>query len=169
MSKNTININVTVNDYEDIYNKFNNNILSDDLSKYIYDECKGKSIKNNIKINIMSKIKFDRKQKEKIVDMIRSNYGIDVKENLLYLKYANVIGVILFIIGLLLILIYNVLINYNLIWLSEIILIIGWLMIWEAVYNYVFFETKKRMKIKRLKKLTNCKINFIEDDLNESD
>lgn len=168
MNRDTININVIINDFNDVCNKFNNMILSEDLSKYIYDECKGKSLKSNVKINIKSLSKLNNNQKNKIVDMIRSNYGIDIKENMLYIKQTNIKGIILFIIGILLIIIYNILSNFNLASLSEIVLIISWVMIWEAVYNYIFLETQKIIENKRLKKLTNCKIKFIEDDINES-
>lgn len=158
---NITNINITINDYSDICNKFNNDMLSEELSNYIYNECKGNPIKNKIKININSVFEIDGLQKDKIIDMIRSNFGTDIRENLLYLKHTNTKGLISFIIGVILILIYNILNTLNLSWISEIILIIGWLLIWEAVYNYLFLETNKRIKIKRLIKLTEAEINFI--------
>jgi len=168
MKNNRINIDVTLSDYSDVYNKFNSNSLSSDLSNYIYDECIGKPIKSNININIKSEVELSKEQKSKICDMIRSNYGINIKESSLYLKYFNIKSLVLFLVGIILIVIYSVLTNYNLIWLSEIILIVGWLMIGEAVYNYIFLEVQKRIEIKRYKKLATCKINFVEDDINES-
>lgn len=163
MDNNITSINITISDYSDICNKFNSNMLSEELSNYIYNECKGKPLKNKVKININSLFELDDDQKEKIVDMIRSNFGIDIKENLLYLKYINIPRIILFIIGIILVFIYTFFDSLNISWLAEIILIIGWLVIWEAAYNYLFLGTKKRMQVKRLKKLTCCEINFIDE------
>ena len=44
--------------------------------------------------------------------------------------------------------------------LSEMILIVGWVAIWEAVYAWLFVRDKDNIKIKRLKKLANCEIKF---------
>ena len=168
MNNKEININITVDNLDDITNKFNNTTLSDELSDYIYNECKGNSLRENIKINIHTSKQFTDEEKEKIVDMIRSNYGIDIKENMLYIKYTNIKGLILFIVGIFLICIYNFLNNFELAWIPETILIISWVVIWEAVYNFIFLEVQKRIEIKRLKKLTNCKIDFILGDIDES-
>lgn len=168
MNNKNIDINITIDNLDDITNEFNNTKLSDELSNYIYNECKGNSLKENIKINIHTSKQFTDEEKEKIVDMIRSNYGIDIKENMLYIKYTNIKGLILFFVGIFLICIYNFLNNFELAWIPETLLIISWVVIWEAVYNFIFLETQKRIEIKRLKKLTNCKIDFILGDINES-
>lgn len=167
MNTDEIIIDITINDLEDITNRFNSKKLSDELSNYIYNECKGNSLKENIKINIHTTKDFTNEEKGKIVDMIRSNYGIDIKENMLYIKYTNIKGIILFIVGIFLICIYNFLNNFELSWIPETLLIISWVVVWEAVYNFIFLETQKRIEIKRLKKLTNCKIDFIIGDVNE--
>ncbi len=168
MKNKNIDINIAIDNLDDITNKFNNTKLSDELSNYIYSECKGNSLKENIKINIHTSKQFTDDEKEIIVDMIRSNYGIDIKENMLYIKYTNIKGLILFIVGIFLICIYNFLNNFELAWIPETLLIISWVVIWEAVYNFIFLETQKRIEIKRLKKLTNCKIDFIVGDIDES-
>ena len=167
MNTNEIIIDITINDLEDVTNRFNSKKLSDELSNYIYNECKGNSLKDNIKINIHTLRELTDDEKEKIVDMIRSNYGIDIKENMLYIKYTNIKGIILFIVGIFLICIYNFLNNFELSWIPETLLIISWVVVWEAVYNFIFLETQKRIEIKRLKKLTNCKIEFVIGDVNE--
>lgn len=45
--------------------------------------------------------------------------------------------------------------------IPEIFLIISWVAIYEAIYSFIFVDTKEMIKTKRLKKLTNCKIEFI--------
>ena len=114
MNNKNIDINITIDNLDDITNEFNNTKLSDELSNYIYNECKGNSLKDNIKINIHTLRELTDDEKEKIVDMIRSNYGIDIKENMLYIKYTNIKGLILFFVGIFLICIYNFLNNFEL-------------------------------------------------------
>ena len=46
--------------------------------------------------------------------------------------------------------------------LSETILIIGWVAIWEAAYAWLFESDKIKIRIKRLKKLSTCDIKFEE-------
>lgn len=157
---NSLNVDVIINNKDDITNKFNNNKLSDELNKYIYDECIGTPLNKEIIININTKFDLNKEDKNKLIDMIRSNYGYTIREEMLYIKYNNIKGVILLIIGIIFILISNLISLTNIFWLQEVLLIISWVTIWEAVYNFIFVETKKKIKIKRLKKLTNCKIKF---------
>ena len=161
---NTTKIEVMLNKKEDMVNKFNNNILADDLAKYIYDECTGMPLNRKVTIKINSTEKLTDDEKNKLVDMIRENFGLDVKENMMYIKYDNIKDLFLFLIGVLLIVIANLITNTNFLWLHEVILIISWLAIWESSYNFVFEDTKRRIKIKRLRKLSTCKIVFDDEE-----
>ena len=46
---------------------------------------------------------------------------------------------------------------------SEIMLILGWLAIWESTYSFIFNGLSLKIKIKRLKEITKAKINFIQE------
>ena len=67
---------------------------------------------------------------------------------------------ILLLIGVLIIIIYFIFKDSPVI--SEIILIIGWLMICESVGRLVFSRTETKFKIKRRKQIIKSKINFID-------
>lgn len=157
--KNIININVLLNEEDDMYHKYNKETLNPELGKYMYDECLGYSLKNEIIINIKANFDMDKELKNKLVSLIRSNYGLEVREQLIYSKYTNIKTIIFFTIGILFLIINQVL-NAN--FISEVFLIIGWLGIWDTLEQICFVDTKKRVKIKRLKKLTKAKINFID-------
>ena len=45
---------------------------------------------------------------------------------------------------------------------DQVIYIFGCVSVWEVAYNIIFVETKIKEKNKRLKKLTEIKINFNE-------
>lgn len=98
------------------------------------------------------------KYKEEIINKIHNNYKTDLNEQLLMIKYSNIKNFVISLLGILfLYLYYFIKINFV---LSEMILIVGWVAIWEAVYAWLFVRDKDNIKIKRLKKLANCEIKF---------
>jgi len=153
-----IEIDIMINNKDDIIDKFNKNKLSSELSQYIYRQCFGTPLKKHVTLNIICKDNLSIEDQNNIIDVIRSNYGNLISENLIYLKHDRSKTLILFIIGILLLTTSKLIKEFI---ISEILLIIGWLSIWEATYNFIFDDNKKRVKIKRYKKLTKCKINFI--------
>ena len=149
---------ININDEKDYENKYNSNNLSSELSNYIYEECKGKSINNKVLIVIKSKYQMKDKEKEEIINKIHNNYKTDLNEQLLMIKYSNIKNFVISLLGILfLYLYYFIKINFV---LSEMILIVGWVAIWEAVYAWLFIRYKDNIQIKRLKKLANCEIKF---------
>lgn len=162
--KKRIEIDITLSNKNEIFNPFNKDQLSDELSNYIYNQCKGKPIKNNISINIMHSFEIKNEEKKEIVDAIRSNFGIDIKENTLRLKYELLVEFILILIGSVLIITSNYFDNLHALILGEIISIFGCVIIWEVAYNLIFTDTKTLIENKRLKKLTKAKISFKKEN-----
>lgn len=159
--KKRLEIDITISKDCKIYNQYNEKQICDELSEYIYSQCKGKPIKN-ITLNINHKFQMLNNEKLKLIDAIRENYGIDIKENLLKLRFEHIKEILLIIIGAILLLISNFFNYVDSPIISEIISIFGCVIIWETAYNVFFLETEIRIAIKRLKKLTNAKINFNE-------
>lgn len=162
MNKQTL-INITLTEETEIFNPFNNEQLSDGLSNYIYSQCKGTNAKNNIVINISHDFSLSNEEKKIIVDAIRANFGIDIKENILRLKYEFLIELILILCGSILLIIAKLFDKINSLLIGEIISIFGCVAIWEVAYNIIFTDIKTLIENKRLKKLTKAKINFIEE------
>ena len=156
MKKEKLNINITINKETQLYNPYNKEQLSDELSNYIYSSCKGTPTKKNIKINILHNHKLEDEEKREITDAIR----IDIKENLLNIQYDLSLEILLIALGTILLITSKVFHNLNAIVIDEVISIFGWVMIWEAAYHFLFVDIKKMIENKRLKKLTEAKINF---------
>lgn len=149
-------------DNENIYkNPFNENKLSDALSNYILEECKGFDYNSEIEIHIKTNFDVKREEKINIINMIRTNYGNEIKENDVYMNHL-IRRNILFFLGGCLFTAYSFLVEDVSVILSEIILIIGWIGIWEVVYSIFFSESKKRLETKRLRQLANSKIIFFK-------
>lgn len=161
-NKENIKIEIELNEESKIYNEFNNNQLSDKLSNYIYNQCKGISNISDIELNINHSFKMTEEEQIKLIDAIRANYGIDVKENLIRIRQEHFKELLFLILGILL-LIFSNLFNYiNASLIDEVISIFGCVTVWEVAYNIIFVETKIRLQNKRFKKLTEIKINFNE-------
>ena len=83
-------ISINIKKKEDYVSKFNDNILSKELSDYIMEECKGYPLTSNICIEITSDYNMNEFEKNKIVDMIRSNFGTEISE-LMFFRKKNII------------------------------------------------------------------------------
>lgn len=147
-----------------IYNQFNDSQLSDELSNYILEQFRGIPLKTDVTLNICSNFKMTKAEKNKIVNEIRENYGLDIKENLLKLKFAHLKQIFILFIGLILILISHLLTAEYYYLLSQFLSIFGWVMVYECVSSFVFFNTKIRYQNIRYVKLIKSKIIFTEPE-----
>ena len=156
-SKQTIEINLTSKDkYK---NPYNENKLSTKLTEYIQEECKG--IPYNCQIELIFNLHFEltKPEKVKLINMVRSHFGNEISENIVYHDSLFKKDFFLFLFGCLFIAISTG-IQEDFPVSSEIILIIGWVGVWEVIYSLFFSDYKTRLKIKRLRQLTNSKITF---------
>lgn len=153
-------IEITLKEKSDFQNKFNAKNLSNELSNYIYEECQGTAITNDVKLVIFSKFTFSEEEEKDFYEKVHKNFGMMVKEEELLLKYSNYMKGILFFLGVILVASSYLLKNIHDFIISEVVLIIAWLAIWEATNTFLFENNKKRLKIRRLKKLAECEIEF---------
>lgn len=151
-------ISINIKNKEDYVSKFNDNILSKELSDYIMEECKGYPLTSNISIEITSDYTMDTLEKNKIVDMIRSNFGTEISELMFFRKKNIIIDFILILFGILSLLFY--MFSYDNVILSELILVFSWVLIGESVYNLLFTGIINKINIERKRKITNCEIIF---------
>lgn len=151
-------INIELNSKEDYINKFNNKRISSDLDSYILNEIKTVKLTDKITIEINSNFDLTKEEQKELVSMIKLSYKDDLDELLLYEKKIMSKAIILLIIGIIILLIYYL--SNNLFFISEFILIIGWLMIWEAANGLIFSRTENRIKQVRRKQLIHSHMYF---------
>ena len=144
-------ININLKKKEDFYSRYSNSKLSSEITEFIYNECYGENYKNNIVIN--------NKKKNSMMDTIRRTFGLKVQDELYYYEKAKFKKTILFLIGIVLIIIYYL--SFVEV-VSEIILILGWLAIWESVYSFLSDSSKDYIRIYRLRKLASSRIYFVD-------
>lgn len=160
MKKENHLIDITISDLNKVTSDYNANTLSDNLGNYIYKECQGIPIRNNINLKITTNFELSEEKKKEISDLIHSYYGLEVQDNLIFNRYNLIRNLILMIVGfIILILAFNIQNkSYNVI--PEVMIIIGWILLWEVLYYFLFNNAKSNLKIKRYKKLAKCKIKF---------
>lgn len=158
-------ININLKKKEDFYSRYSNQKLNSELTDFIYNECYGEDYKNNIVINIYTKLKISKNEKNDMMDTIRRTFGLKVQDELYYYEKAKFKKTILFLIGIVLIVIYYL--SFIEV-LSEIILILGWLAIWESVYSFLADSSKDYIHIYRLRKLASSRIYFLSSSEEDS-
>ncbi|MBE6152776.1 MAG: hypothetical protein E7166_00920 [Firmicutes bacterium] len=151
-------IEITLNNKKEYLNKYNNNRISKELNDYILEECKTIELNNDIELHIDVKFKINDNEKHKLLDMIRENYGSSIREIEILLKKIYLLNILMILSGTVFLMFYFI--SSNIPVISEFILIIGWILIWEGIYNILYQSFKNAINIKRRKKLTNCKIIF---------
>ena len=101
-----------------------------------------------------------------MMDTIRRTFGLKVQDEIYYYEKAKFKKTILFLIGIVLIVIIYYLSFIEV--LSEIILILGWLAIWESVYSFLADSSKDYICIYRLRKLASARIYFLDPSEQDS-
>lgn len=108
--------------------------------------------------NTFDKNDISSEEKDKIIDAVRSHFGLAIKYNLIESKRRNMVNLILLLVGLLILLFKNILPLGNTVF--DILDIIACFIIWESAYNLLFTDNESDIKILRAKKISNAKIVF---------
>ena len=159
-------INIMITKESQLYNQFNNSQLSDELSNYILEQFRGIPFKTDVVLNICPNYKMTKSEKTKLVNEIRENYGLDIRENLLMLKLQHLKQLFILFIGLVLIAISHLLLADYYYLLQQFLEIFGWVLVYECFSSLSFINTKLRYQNKRYVKLIKSKIIFTEPDDN---
>ena len=127
---------IYLNELEEAINKYNPNILSDELTNYILKRCMFFSTKSDIDIIIYG---IEDKEQQGLKDIFHNHFKDLVDKTKKIEQYDDIKRVLLLIVGIVLICISEM---FKFV-VSELFLVAGWVVIWELVYN-IFFERIKR-------------------------
>jgi len=137
---------VNIRRERDLYEKYSNNVSSE-LIKYLIDEAK---VKDDVEIIVNTKLdinNIDKLIKAGLQESIMNLRSID--------RFYDSKQVILFIVGIIF-LIISTLTKPEII--KELILIIGWIAVWEVLDIAINIDSKQKYNKKIVNKLINCKI-----------
>ena len=145
-------IEIDIKSKHDLVEKYNENKISYNLLKYIIRETM--QIKQNKKIKII--ITKNENIKEDCIEIIKQGLEEEYKRSLEERNRNNLKQLIFFLIGLVFIFIATRIPNRGM-W-REIILITGWVPIWEMIEIELFPDVYGRRKRKTIKKLLESEI-----------
>lgn len=143
-------IDVDLENESDLFEKYNKNIVSEELINYI--------IKNSIHIDNETKIKIVINTKIKgidIVSLIKEGLIFEYQKSIKEHERNNIIQILYLILGIFAIFL-STLINETI--FKEIILIGGWVLIWTMVEMELFQDNKNKLKRHILKRLIASEI-----------
>lgn len=143
-------IDVDLESENDLYEKYNKNIVSEELINYI--------IKNSIHIDNETKIKIVINTKIKgidIVSLIKEGLIFEYQKSIKEHERNNIIQILYLILGIFAIFLSTI-INETI--FKEIILIGGWVLIWTMVEMELFQDNKNKLKRHILKRLIASEI-----------
>lgn len=152
-------IDIYVDDIDTFKERLNPNRLSNEIATYIEKEFFYLS-GDQMTLEIHSKKAFREEEKENIVNLIREHYGLYVKRELKLQQVRRIKKFVLLVIGILLIAFSSYLASFFDSIIEELLLIAGWVVVWEFVYELIFTDNIARIKIIKSKQLTTCKIKF---------
>lgn len=160
MKKQEGNIIININDKNILTNSFNDEKLSDELGNYILKSAMQYKISDKLKIIIDHDNLLSNEEELKLKRMIITYYNEQINYKKKLHKFSAVIDFLTFLIGILFICLYYLFFYYNIPIISEILLIIGWVAIWEWAYKNIFIDTKNLFKIEKYKQIIQSKIIF---------
>ena len=135
---------ININSKKDLFDTYNNKEINDKLIAHIIKKASLISKKDKLTINILNNIKENINISKLIKERLKKEYNSVILEH----HKNNLIQFILFIIGVIILVVAKL---YNhLIW-HDVLVIIGWVPIWEMVDIEIFDNINE----KRLKKIIN--------------
>lgn len=153
-------IDVNIDSIDDCRHRFKPSDISDDLADYLLKQCEATLYGDSFEIAFYSLKEFTREEKKELTDMIREHFGLELREAYIIKEKNNIVNLLCFLFGIVFLFI-DILVKLNPI-VSEIVLILGWVLIWETSYNLFFGEIRNNVKISRIKKLIDCKVKYYE-------
>lgn len=145
-------IEIDLNNKEDLLERYNNKRISKDLVEYLINETNFINKKVNIVIQINNNIKTDIDIVKYLTNGIKDEYVSNIKSHL----KNNIIQIVLFFLGIFF-LFLSTQINDNDIW-KEILLIGGWVPIWEMIDLELFNDFRGHKRKRILQKLLDSEI-----------
>ncbi len=163
---NRVIINMRINNDEDFLSNFSStktSIINSDVAEFIENSCRAILPKEQLTLRIECN-NLDNNTKNKYAQAIKEYYKERFRENEREFKFLNVAFFILAITGIL-ILSFSIFINYkfdSVIW-SEVIDIVAWVFLWEAVDIKFFKMRQMRLQRKRYLSFINMKVMFVNE------
>lgn len=146
-------IDVDLNEKNDFLERYNKNKVSSSLIEYLIKEAKYISKDTEIEIHFHFHFKQDN-FKDMFINALKEEYNSTINDH----YFNNIFQILLFLLGILF-LSLSTLFKEGVIW-KEILLIGGWVPIWEMIELELFNDVRGRKRKFIIKKLLNSEIKI---------
>lgn len=153
-------IDIDISEKKYLVSKYNENTLDPELREYLINELIGENLSSNVVLSIDTKFKVTEEEAESYSLMIRREFKESINELLYESGNSDVQKISLFLIGLLFLLSSYLLDSVAGEIFSQILMVFGWVALWEVAYSIFFTDSSRRRRNKRYKQLLNAKIVF---------
>jgi len=147
-------IEIYINNEEDLLEKYNHKLVSQELIDYIISKSKNYFKEDDIVLVVENKTKYNDENVEKL---IKNGLKFELQNSTKIKDLNNIKQIILVLIGILF-LFLSTLINDAI--FGEVLIVIGWFPIWEALDIEFFTDVKEKRKRSIINKLLESKIEF---------
>lgn len=145
-------IKINIQNEENLLETYDKNIVNHKLIEYILTKAYYTNKYEDINIIIHNYCKTNVHIEEKIIEGLKLKYETIIKEQ----QRKNKIQILLLLLGITFIFLSS-LMSEHFIW-KEVVLIIGWVPIWEVIDIELFNDSKNRKTKKVIEKLLNSEI-----------
>ena len=160
--KKKLNIEVDISEKKYFTSKYNENTLAPELKDYLLNEIIGYDINTKINININAKFKLTDEEKEHYKKIIIKEFKESNDELEYEIELGNIKKLTLLLIGI-------SFVNASYFFghaigeiLEEILMVFGWVALWEVAYAIFFTDASRRRKIKRNNQIIKSNIKYID-------
>ena len=147
-------IDVDLPNKEDFLEKYNQKKVANAFLEYLIKEAKNVAKKDELILNIKVNFRHDLDIEEMLIRALNEEYINTVNDH----YYNNLFQILLFFIGLFF-LSLSTSFEDGILW-KEILLIGGWVPIWEMIELELFNDVRGRKRKNIIKKLINSEINI---------
>ena len=143
---------------EDFVEKYDTSIVNHNLIDYIIKKTMYLDKNDNIKFVIYNKCNLGLEIKDKIIEGLNTEFEKTINEH----QRNNFLQVMLLTLGVIF-LFLSTLISEEFIW-TEVLVIIGWVPIWEMIDLELFKEFRGRRKKALIERLVQCEFIIENED-----
>ena len=145
---------------EEIYNEFNEEELNPLLGEYIFNKINNHNLKEEYQINILLENDLKNIDQDHLTFLFKDYFEDKLTTELYYQQEENKTLLLILSTGIILLSIYYFLKLNSIPVVSEILLITGWVFIWEWIYRQVFTRSLEKVNIKKYRLLLRSDINY---------
>ena len=141
-------------------NKYNDNIINDELHNYIL------SAFDDVNKNILLKVKFnyniDKDERLKVALVFKDSFSIELDNIQKKIKKRNIRDAVSLVLGFLFLIIYCYLDDFDIFLIAEFFMVISWVSFWEFAESLLFGRKKLIVNKKKYEKLINTEIEIVD-------